>query len=59
MIHWFWLLPTFFCGAMLGLLACALMVAARDLDDIEDLIDQQSGCICEHEAVCSKRTDAA
>lgn len=59
MIHWLWLLPALFLGALFGTLACALMVAARNQDDIEDLIDRQSGCVCEREAVCSKRTDAA
>lgn len=59
MIHWFWLLPALFSGALFGTLICALMVAARSQDDIEDLIDRQSGCVCEREAVCSKRTDAA
>ena len=54
MIHWLWLLPALFTGAVAGLLICALMVAARS----EDVIDCQAGCACEREAVCSKQADA-
>lgn len=59
MISWLWLLPAVLVGAFAGLITCALMVAARGQEDIEDLIDQQAGCICESEAACCKRADAA
>jgi hypothetical protein len=42
----------------MGLLICALVVAARNQDEIEDMIDGQPGCVCQHEAVCSKQADA-
>ena len=58
MIHWFWLLPAIFLSASMGLLICALVVAARNQDEIEDMIDGQPGCVCQHEAVCSKQADA-
>lgn len=59
MIHWLWLFPAALLGGIAGLLTCALIVAARDQESIEDLIDQQPGCICNCEAVCSKQADAA
>jgi hypothetical protein len=59
MIHWLWLLPALLVGASAGLLLCALIVAARDQESIEDLIDRQHGCICEREASCCKWDGAA
>ncbi len=58
MIHWLWLLPAIFLSASMGIFICALFVAARNQDAIEDMIDDQPGCVCQHEAVCPKQTDA-
>jgi hypothetical protein len=59
MIHWLWLIPTVLVSAFAGLLLCALLVAARDQESIEDLIDQQHGCICKREASCCKWDEVA
>ena len=59
MISWLWLFPATLLGAFAGLLICALIVAARDQESIEDLIDQQPGCICKREASCCKWDEAA
>ena len=58
MIHWLWLLPAIFLSASAGLVLCALAVSARGKDEIQNLTDGQFGCVCQHEAVCSKQADA-
>jgi hypothetical protein len=42
----------------MGIFICALFVAARNQDAIEDMIDDQPGCVCQHEAACPKQADA-